>query len=194
MAKGGAVKLDGDSTANDLLFVQNYMGTLNVFEAYKKTFPNLESPSRVNAYNYAQRPGVKAILKKVLIDAQQEIGIVALRTVEELASIAFFDPIELIDPKTGKGLPLEKLPPAARHAVSDISIGPGGRVYYKLGAKLQALEKLSKIAQLIAPENLYVKVQHTDQPITPEEKAEKVKEFLSKVVKHHPANKNPEDD
>src|SRR5947208_10690953 len=64
--------------------------------------------------------------------------------VQELATVAFSDPLDFIDPETGEPLPLEQIPAYARRAIASIDYLPGGLVKMKFADKVAALDKLMR--------------------------------------------------
>lgn len=82
------------------------------------------------------------------------------RLIQEAACLAFLDPADLFD-EDGAPLPIQEIPEEARRTIAGIDINdiwkgpPGNKVYcgtlkrFKVGNKLQAIEFLAKIKQLL---------------------------------------------
>lgn len=158
------------------------MDTFNYIEAMRRTIgpeeaaklaPNILSSKAVTL---TAKPTIKKALFNLLKRREEELQIAAGLTLETLKNIAFFDPAELLD-ENNQLLPLSEMSPAARKAITDISIGKNGIVNIRMTGRMKALEQLAKITRLYE-DTVLIK---SESPMTEEEKANKLAALLKKA-------------
>jgi phage terminase small subunit len=109
----------------------------------------------VAAYRLLQRQDIQAAIEEREAHYIREMGVRAERIMRETMAVAFADPRKLVDPETGKALPLHKLSPEMAAAISAVDVEDisteglsGTRYKYKLWDKNKAIEKLGQFRKL----------------------------------------------
>jgi phage terminase small subunit len=114
----------GKLTQKQEAFCLAYLEHADATRAYRLTYNAARSKAEViwiNACRLRQHPLVAARIQE-LRDKAAEIAVVSqARVLQELAAIAFFDPITLFD-SDGKLLPIHKMPASTRAAIAYIEI------------------------------------------------------------------------
>jgi len=152
-------------------FVSNVINGFNYTEAY------MQAGSKTNRRAAAVKGSELAISCRELIERHifipnTSIEKMADKTLGNLAAIAFADPAEIIDNKTGKPKALKDMPLNLRLAITEIEI-EGDVVKYKFGGKTKSLEMLAKIGKLFNDQqNVQVAI------ITEEDRDNKIREIL----------------
>ena len=103
--------------------------------------------AEVNASRLLRNAKVAAAIEKAQKKAADKAEVTTERILREEARLAFFDPLGLMD-KSGKQLPLHKLPEDVRRAIVGLEIiqQPKGaqKFKYKFSDKGKSLERISK--------------------------------------------------
>lgn len=115
--KGGAL------TPQQWLFVQEYLTDLNATRAYTIAYPKGKHPKMGGRrlLDSRQSPNVAEAIRKGLEEKQKICKVEAVRVVEELAKIAFFNPQEMFD-EDGVLLPLHLMPSTVACAIREIEV------------------------------------------------------------------------
>lgn len=151
-------------TAEDEVFAQAFVANGGkASEAYRKAWPvraaKMTCQQVRNAAASKRRAPrmvayIEALSKPVSKAIAKEFAITVKRIAHELASIAFCDPAELLDPATGDLLPAHQMPEHVRAAISsiDIAVIPNVGIVVKkirFWDKNQALDKLAKWKKML---------------------------------------------
>lgn len=109
------------------LFVQEYLGDLNATQAAIRAGYSAKTAHQVGCY-LMHRPNVKAALQDALAARQaavneriESVKISQERVLEELATAAFLDPLDLFR-ENGTLKPLSEMPAHARRAIAGIEV------------------------------------------------------------------------
>lgn len=111
--------------------------------------------------NPAHHPELAAEIERVREQRRKEAGVEAFHLIRELSHTAFFDPRDMIDPKTGGILKLADMPEEVARAIKKVTVTVGEeydgktkdfvkvkRVEVELNDKIAAIKQLSRLLGL----------------------------------------------
>mgnify|MGYP003352953318 CR=1 FL=1 len=137
-------------------FLTNLLAGHNGIKSYQMAYPNASyRAAGVKATQLKKKYG--HILERNAPLNPDKIEDVANETLHNLSLMAFADIGKMVD-KEGVPLPLQQIPREVRMAITEIEV-EGGRLKYRVGGKLKALEILAKIARLHQPETASVNIE-----------------------------------
>lgn len=143
------------------LYVANYVKTRNMTAAAIAAGYSEKSAS-IQGSRLFKQPSIAAAI--AAHDAQSEkkaqksVELTYARVMEELATIALFDPATMYDPETGKLLPVTQMPEATRRAIAGIEQDKDF-TKLRISSKLGSIELISKIIGMIKPQDHFAPVQ-----------------------------------
>jgi hypothetical protein len=155
-------------------FILNIMKGHNATESYALAFPNAGRKT-AGVKGYKLKNQYMDIIERNAPINPDKIEDVANQTLHNLTLMAFADLGKMVNAK-GVPLPLHKVPKEIRMAITEIEV-EGNKLKYKVGGKLKALEVLSKIARLNAPET-----EININLINEEERDSKIKEIIVRAM------------
>jgi hypothetical protein len=161
-------------------FILNIMKGHNATESYSLAFPNAGRKT-AGVKGYKLKNQYANIIERNAPINPDKIEDVANQTLHNLTLMAFADLGKMVNAK-GVPLPLHKVPKEIRMAITEIEV-EGNKLKYKVGGKLKALEVLSKIARLNAPET-----EINISLINEEERDSKIREIVVRAM-----NRNEEE-
>lgn len=126
-----------------------------------------ENSAYQQAHALLKNVEIQAAISQAVKDKAKALGFDANREriIQELCSIAFSDPVDLLAAVTDLES-IKQLPPHTRACISKIQVRPGrfgDGVTVELHSKTTALDMLSKILGAYAPEKLEANVSHTSE-------------------------------
>lgn len=125
-------------------FVEEYLVDLNAAQAAIRAGYSTDTAKEIGCENLS-KPHLKAEIDKALAIRSRRTGVTADRVIRELAKVAFCNPLDIIDRKTGKvreDVSDEDGAMIAGVKVRDTEFGKECEV--KLADKLKALDMLAK--------------------------------------------------
>lgn len=98
----------------------------NATQAYKDVYGTPKKPvddptARTNAWRLLTKADMAARIKELRIEHHDRLMAGYEETLQEVSSLAMFDPADMFDPETGRLLDITKMPPAARKMVQEIN-------------------------------------------------------------------------
>jgi phage terminase small subunit len=135
-------------------FVEQYVIGCSGAEAmrqcgYKGLHPNAK------AGKWLSRPEIRAAIQERTEFYLQDTAARSHKTIGQVVAIAYADPRKVVDPETGKAVPLEKMDPETAAAISSVEVenisidGESGvRYKYRFWDKNKALDRLGQWQQL----------------------------------------------
>ncbi len=133
------------------LFAQHVVAGMSCVQAYMRAYGANERNARSHAARLRRRADVSRRIDEMLEEAAAEVGISAIRVLDELAAVAFASMGDFVD-FGADGITLRdkaSLTPDQLRAVAEVTQSSTG-VRVKLHAKLDALEKLARHLGLYA--------------------------------------------
>ncbi len=147
-------------------FAQGIAKGMSASEAYEAAG---YKPHRGNAARMSANESVRERVLELIRPAIEETEVTVTRVVEEMAYLAFQNPVDAIrafDGTEGKLEDISKLPEGLQHAIVGISpVKVAGQVYYRLkfADKLRALDSLARHLQMfkgiVEVENVFKVIQ-----------------------------------
>ena len=98
-----------------------------------------KSGAHVRASELVKNRKVKAFILAQLATREHKLELTAERIDLETSRLAFRDPAELIDPKTGRARPLHEIPEDLRRCIAGVTFGKDSEITYRLERKGEAL-------------------------------------------------------
>lgn len=151
-------------------FIVNVLKGHNSTTAYRMAYPHQKASMALSHSSNLRKKYGHIIERNAPLDSVK-LERVASLTLHHLQQMAFADLGEMIDSK-GEVKPVHLIPKPLRMAITEVEVD-GGKIKYKLGGKMKALEVLSKVARL-----------HSEVPeinislITEEERDRQIKEIV----------------
>jgi phage terminase small subunit len=138
-------------------FVREYLVDLNATQAAIRAGYSPRTANKQGAQLLA-KPAIRAAIAAAKLDRGERLGVEADRVLREIASMAFYDPVDL----TGLGSPrdIKHLPEDVRRAIVGWSWDRNGNFTIKLADKSKALDQLARHLSLY---NDKVELQGLDQ-------------------------------
>ena len=139
---------------------------LTAAQCYLLAYPGCtsEQAAAVEASRSLKKPKIQSYLEELNAQAAGHAGIYPGRILREEARLAFYDPRDLVDPRTGEILPLMHLPEHIARAIVGLKVTRTQSLRdpdmvrteyrYKFADKGKALERLSKYLGLYEKDNL----------------------------------------
>ena len=114
--------------------------------------------AEAKAFQLAQHPDVVTVAEHVSQTAIRGVALSVERTLQELADVAFLDPVDIFDERNCVK-PITEWPQAARRAVSSFDVvdhpeGKGRTVKIRFAGKVEAADKLLRALGAYAPEKI----------------------------------------
>lgn len=104
-----------------------------------------------------KHPDIAAELRRLAGQTEKKLELTAQRVMEELATIALFDPATMYG-EDGKLLPVAQMPEATRRAIAGIEEGKDF-TKLRISSKLGSIELISKIIGMVKPQEQFAPVQ-----------------------------------
>lgn len=177
-------------------FAEEYLVDFNATQAAIRAGYSIRTADRIGS-KLRRLPEVQARVAAHNEQVGRELGLTAKRLEEELAAVAFFDPLDIVDPGTGSLLPIERWPERARRVLqgwdeepifADVptgATGPRGAVVTErrqvgvrrkvrwapkveaLALGMKRLGMLTEKHELVGPANVTVNIGTRRKPETP---------------------------
>ena len=153
------------------LFIANVLAGKTYTQSYADVYPdaNRKTAGTKGCTLYNK---YKNLIERHKPVNKELLQVIANETVASLKQIAFADIGLVVDPHSGKPLPLHRIPREVRMGITEIEVR-GDRYSYSMGGKIKAMELLAKICRLEEPAQTTVNIS-----ISSEEREAKIKEIL----------------
>ncbi|MGD9825772.1 terminase small subunit [Desulfobacter sp.] len=111
-------------TENRIKFCEEWLIHGNGTLAYKTAYPHVKNDNiaGVSSYHLLRNPKIQAYLDARKAEMAAKLEITPEKVLQSYARRAFFDPRQLLDPETGKLIPLHRLPRDVAACVTKIKV------------------------------------------------------------------------
>ena len=116
--KKAKAKKEPKITAKEAKFIEEYLLDFNGTKAAKRAGYKQRRPDQM-AYELLRKPEIRKIIKERLAERARNYAVTAENTLQELARLAYFDPIAFFD-EAGNLKPIHQIEEGARRAISSI--------------------------------------------------------------------------
>ena len=143
----------------------------NAAQAYRDAYPKCNPNSaRQLGYLLLQNLDIQKRIRELKDEHHEHLMATHKEILQEVSELATFDPIEMLDPESGRLLTLGEMPPAARKSVNEIEmiIGDDDGVPFRMAKVKYGKDKKGYLDMLMKHYNQYEahRIAGSVQPMT----------------------------
>ena len=137
---------DGRLSEERLRFCEGILAGKSLRLAYEESgFLARGKDAATNGRQLLKEPEIQFYLAARRMELRERTDVEAKRVIQEMAAIAFFDPLELVMEKLEGPEDIAKLPEHVRRVISGWKYDRKGRFIVEFGNKLTALDQLARV-------------------------------------------------